>query len=334
MIWLTWRQFRTQAWVTLAALTALAVALAITGPHLAHLYDISGIASCHTDCGPLVDSFVYQAGGRTTGTLYYLGLGVLFGAPGIIGVFWGAPLVARELEAGTHRLVWNQSVTRTRWLTAKLLGVGLASMATAGLFSLAVSWWASPIDKARMNRLLPEVFAARGIAPIGYAAFAFVLGVTAGLLIRRTVPAMAVTLAVVVAAQIAMPLWVRPHFMTPVHATVLLNTSSVAEFQLGDGNEMTVEGTVNQPGAWVLSNRSITTSGQLFTGPANVEKCNRTTSPQACLEWVGTLHLQQQVSYQPASRFWAFQWYETTIFLTLALLLAGFCCWWVRRRLT
>ena len=68
--------------------------------------------------------------------------------PALIGLFWGAPLIARELEAGTHRLVWNQSITRTRWLAVKLGLVGLAAIAAAGLGSLAVDWWSDPIDKA------------------------------------------------------------------------------------------------------------------------------------------------------------------------------------------
>ena len=52
MIWLTWRQFRAQAMWRPAALAVLAIALAVTGPHLAHLYDTSGIAACqaHGDC--------------------------------------------------------------------------------------------------------------------------------------------------------------------------------------------------------------------------------------------------------------------------------------------
>ena len=53
--------------------------------------------------------------------------------PALIGLFWGAPLIARELEAGTHRLVWNQSITRTRWLAVKLGLTGLAAMVAAGL---------------------------------------------------------------------------------------------------------------------------------------------------------------------------------------------------------
>jgi len=111
-------------------------------------------------------------------------------------------------------LAWNQSVTRTRWLAVKLGLVGVASMATAGLFSLMVTWWAAPIDKVVMNRITPELFPARGIAPIGYAAFAFALGVAAGVLVRRTVPAMAVTLAIFALIQVVMPVWVRPYPIT------------------------------------------------------------------------------------------------------------------------
>jgi hypothetical protein len=40
------------------------------------------------------------------------------------------------------------------------------------------------------------------------------------------------------------------------------------------------------------------------------------------------------VSYQPASRFWSFQWYETGIYAALALVLAGFCFWRIRHRLS
>lgn len=104
--------------------------------------------------------------------------------PGILGIFWGAPLLAREVETGTFRLAWTQSVTRTRWLAIKLAVIALTSMALAGLLALMLTWWASPIDTVNMNRFAPGVFDQRGIVAIGYAAFAFALGVTAGVLIE------------------------------------------------------------------------------------------------------------------------------------------------------
>jgi ABC-type multidrug transport system permease subunit len=110
--------------------------------------------------------------------LYFAGGAAVYLTPALIGIFWGAPLVTRELEAGTLRLTWNQSVTRTRWMAAKLALIGLVAMATAGLLSLMVTWWSGPIDQAggfpvtmgQLSRFSPLVFDARGFAPVGYAA--------------------------------------------------------------------------------------------------------------------------------------------------------------------
>lgn len=331
MTWLTWRQFRTQAVVALAVLATFAAVLLVTGVRLTHLYAASGIAGCRTQCAALAGDFLEQARNGATGILLNVGIDVMYVVPAIIGVFWGAPLIARELEAGTYRLAWNQSVTRGRWAATKLLGVGLASVATAGLASLMVSWWSRPIDAVSLDRMNPQMFGARGVVPIGYAAFAFALGVTAGVLIRRTLPAMATTLAVVVAAQVAMPLWVRGHLIAPLHATAPLNTTNLRQFSMTNHGHMTVTATASKPGAWILSNETITSAGRTFTGPADPTACGRDIAPQKCMDWVGSLHLRQVLTYQPGSRFWALQWYETSILLALALLLAGFCFWWVRR---
>src|SRR5258708_1257028 len=110
MIWLTWRQFRAQAIAAAAALAVTAVIFGLTGPHLAHLYDISGLASCHTGCSALTSNFLDSMKADTVyPALYIAGLGILYLTPGIMAMFWGAPLVTRELEAGTFRLAWNQS---------------------------------------------------------------------------------------------------------------------------------------------------------------------------------------------------------------------------------
>jgi hypothetical protein len=344
MIWLTWRQFRAQSIVTAAALAVLAVVLLITGLQLAHLYDLSGLATCqaHGDCGSLTTRFTSEVNATAAyKPLFFVGLAVLYITPALIGLFWGAPLITRELEAGTFRLAWNQSVTRTRWLAVKLGLIGLAAMATAGLFSLMVTWWAGPIDRVTssgkggqgatsFSRLQPLLFDARGITPIGYAAFAFALGVTAGVLIRRTLPAMAATLAAFAAVQVAWPNWIRPHLIAPVRAILPLNTANLNELMIGNKGDMTVIGAVNKPGAWILSNQTIDTTGHMFTGPA--PHICLSGSFQACIQSLSRFHLRQLVTYQPASRFWDFQWYETAIFLALAIALAGFCFWRIRRR--
>ncbi len=216
MTWLTWRQFRAQAGVAFAVLAVIAVILVVTGTRLAHLYATSGIAGCTAaggNCGNLVDEFL-----RNYHLLQNIG-NLLVAAPVLVGIFWGAPLVARELEAGTYRLAWTQSITRTRWLAVKLAVVGLASMVVVGLFSLMVTWWSSPLDKVHMDRLSAGAFGQRGIVPIAYAAFAFALGVTLGLLIRRTLPAIAATLVTFTAVRIVVTLWVRGHLIAPLTLT-------------------------------------------------------------------------------------------------------------------
>ena len=215
MIWLTWRQFRAQAAMMAAALAVLAVILVVTGPGLADDY-ASGIATCTAQsggCANFADRFF-----QNHQDAFLAVTAVVLVLPALIGLFWGAPLITRELEAGTHRLVWNQSITRTRWLAVKLGLTGLAAMIAGSLASLAVTWWSSTIDQAATDqfpRLSPLVFAARGVVPIGYAAFAFALGVTVGMLVRRTLPAMVVTLVVFLAVQIAMASVVRAHLLPP-----------------------------------------------------------------------------------------------------------------------
>jgi ABC-2 family transporter protein len=312
MIRLSWLQFRPQAVTAAAALAAAAVTLAAASPHRA------------------VNAGFYH-------WLYMAGTVVLYLTPALIGLFWGAPLISRELETGTYRLAWTQSISRTRWLAVKLSLAGLASMATAGLLSLMVTWWSSPIDRLNPfgnNRLSPLPFATRDLTPVGYAAFALALGVAVGLLLRRTVPAIAVTLAVFAAVQVAVPLWVRPHLFTPVRAVSALSISDITD--VGDnwpGTSLFVGAKADIPGAWVYSNQVTTPGGSTFLGP-EPQAClalGKDGSSDACDAALARLHLRQAVTYQPASRYWAFQGAETGLYFLLALLLAGFCTWRVSR---
>ncbi|MFI5099009.1 MAG: ABC transporter permease subunit [Actinomycetes bacterium] len=335
MTWFTWRQFRTPAWVTLVGLGVLAVLLAVTGHNLADEWTSSGAAACHGSCDSAFSDFIQQVTSGANERVYQGALLVVYVAPPLIGIFWGAPLVARELEAGTHRLVWTQSISRTRWISTKLAVVGAAAAVTAGLLSWAVTAWSAHIDAVEYPRITPAIYGARGIVPVGYALFAFSLGVTMGILIRRTVPAMAATLGIYIAAVVSMSLWLRAHLVTAAHLVVPLDISRIRGFGIADHGVMEIVGGALPSNGWVLANATVTPTGQIFTGPASAQFCsNPNQGPRACLDWVGTLGLRQDVTYQPASHFWALQWVETGIFVALAVLLAGFTLYWTRRRLT
>jgi hypothetical protein len=357
MIWLAWRQFRAQTAVALGVLAAIAIVLAVTGPHLVHLYDTT-VTPCasHGDCATATDLFMHH-----DRLLQQLRPAVLV-APALIGIFWGAPLVARELENNTFRLAWTQSVSRTRWLLTKIGLVGLASMATAGLLSLMVTWWSSPFDRLADHQFSPSYFDRSDLVPIGYAAFAFALGVTAGVLIRRTLPAMAATLVAFIGVRFAFLEWVRPHLMTPRMITTALPapfaSGPLPAAGLDRADWVISEQTINKAGQVIGQNGGFgphgnfgfnaSTAGRLTLSdgqacPSSIRIHNPgglragppsrsvTNAIQECLD---KLHIRQVVSYQPVSRYWAFQWYETAIYVGLALLLAGFCVWWVRRRLS
>jgi hypothetical protein len=352
MMRFTFMQTRTQSAVALGALVVVAVVLAISGPNLVHLYDVN-VASCraHGDC--LAATRAFLANDRTLHT--WLGVVVVV-VPGLLGIFWGAPLVAREIETGTFRLAWTQSITRTRWLGVRLGVIGLASMGVAGLLSLIVTWWASPLDRANLD--LFGTFDQRDIVPFGYAAFALALGVIAGILIRRTLPAMVATLVGYVFARIAMTDWLRPHLIVPMHQVSAITTSSV----VGYGSTGTIFGigpsTVqlapsNLSNAWIYSTQVVDRTGHVVSPQLVVSTCPSLGQGSLGGGGVGAGHVQapasavnglrecgarlgakfhELVTYQPASRYWVLQWYELAIFLGAAFILAGACIWWIRRR--
>jgi hypothetical protein len=350
MIWLTWRQFRVQALVIVAAVAVLAIFLAVTGPGLVNDYQ------------QYTTDFLKQIQfDRINQYLYTVGQVLVYAAPPVIGAFWGAPLIARELETGTHRLAWNQSISRTRWLVVKLAITGLAAMAVTGLLTLAVTWWSDPIDDAidagqasgifNVPRLLPPIFGARGVVPIGYAAFAFALGVAIGLVTRRSVVAIAITLAAVIAVEILSPMLLRPHLITPAQASVIVTTENMRGLQLSGPEEnpqvMRIEAKLEGEGNWKLSENTVNSAGQVQkTLPSWVANCGpgRPNAPASeagerqsldqCFKRLADEGYRQQISYQPANRFWGLQWREAGLFLALGLLLSGFCFWRIRRDLS
>jgi hypothetical protein len=346
MIWLTWRQFRVQ-FLVVASVIAVAVAfLAATGPGLADDYQ------------RLTTEFIRNLGfERLNPQLYYIGQALLYAVPPVIGAFWGAPLIARELETGTHRLAWSQSIGRRRWLATKVGVAGLSAIAITGLLSLAVTWWSDPIDDAinagqesntYLPRMFPPVFGARGLVPIGYAAFAFALGVAVGLVVRRTLVALAVTLAVVILVQILTPNFIRPLLLAPTDQKLVATSDNVRGFMLsGPGGDVKqIEVATGAVGAWKLSDQTVDKSGKAVsplpdwvmkcapTPPGLNEAANSRQDRDACFQRLADEGYRQHVRYYTADTFWNLQWREFGLFLLLALGLTGFSFWRIRRDLS
>ena len=343
MTWLTWRQFRTQFIAVYGLVAAACIWLAVTGPALARL--------------ALRNENVYDVLTSNDRLLFNGGIAVLAVSPAVIGIFWGAPLVARELETGTYRLVWNQSVTRGRWLAAKLGLSVLAAAVAVGILTTAVTWWAQPIDGARGSqqgslaaRLTPVSFAMRGIVPVGYAVFALVLGILIGLILRRSIPAMAVTLAIYVFVQVAVPLWIRPHLVPATTTSTVISRATLDGISI-DGSGTPTISIHAAPGDWILSNQTVDAHGDAAALPAWFSDClpppPGSAQPsgqaaadkapgilEACLARLTDQGYRQHLVYQPLSHFWPLQWVETGLYLAASILLAAISFWWMRRRLS
>jgi hypothetical protein len=360
MTWLAWRQFRTSAIAGALALIAILVVLAVTGSQIHHVYDtvVAPCAAHHGGawsqaCGSVTSHFF------ALGHLRHVNSALVFAVPILAGIFWGAPMVARELESGTYRLAWTQSVTRTRWILTRLALVAVVTVVLVGILSAAVTWWNSPLDHVDYGQF--GNFDSRDVAPIAYALFAIALGVLLGAVLRRTIVAMVATIVGFLGVRYVMATYVRPYLFTPLRSSLPFHLVLTAT---GDSAGITAP----NPKDWVISNQITTGAGRIVgqggqIGPlgnvgmtdlkangtavfSGVGRCpNRipvskgphwhpVPATQAALQrCVDSFHLRQLVTYQPPSRYWPLQWSEAAIFVAIAAALTAACVWLVRQRL-
>jgi hypothetical protein len=353
MIRFAWLQARAQTLTGAAALTAVVVLAILSGAELTHLYN-SVVTHCQTagDCPAATARYASQDHFLQNALPFLLRV-----SPALLGIFWGAPLCAREFETGTFRLAWTQSVSRQRWLITKL-AIGLAAtVLPAGILTLAVTWWSRGFDILSAKQYAN--FDERDIAPIGYAAFAFALGALVGAMVRRVLTAMAVALAGFVAVRLAVTAWVRPRLITPLHTLVALTSPPSFEIRGTSQGPILASVTVpapDMPNAWVQSVKLVTNSGHVPTsaqvsafirqyclqpahsvvptsrpGGGPVQASGNSTALTTCQTQAEHL-FRAAVSYQPPSRYWIFQWGELGIFIALAVAASIGCYWWITRR--
>lgn len=324
MTWLVWRQYRAQGAIAFALLAAIAAVILVTGFQIAShwhsmLVTCSGHIACLQQQPPLASA--------TVGDLLELSLIV----PAVLGALWGAPLVAHELEARTNDFAWAQSVTRTRWLAVKIGWLLLAAAACGGAVAALVTWWSGPVNALGANAFQSPQFDIQGIVPVGYAVFAMALGIAAGTVARRTLPAIAVALGGFIVLRVVISDFLRPHYMAAV--TTYYH----------------VTGSFTPPGAaWVFSQGAVSKTGVVVPAgwgelePALPASCQRLLpglgtgksggSLNAVFSCMQTHGWRGFATYQPAGRYWPFQGIETGIYVLLAAALIAVTFAIVRRR--
>jgi hypothetical protein len=325
MNWLTWRQYKAQALAGYAALAVIGVFVITTGAHMLHVYNVTGLAQCvalSRECQDLKSAF----GDRYTSMQFFAIFALV--VPVLIGMFWGAPLVARELESGTHRLAWTQSVSRRRWIVSKLAIVGASTLAFSALLAWGVTWWSRPLTAAIWERFSPGLFDFRGVVPVAYTLFALALGIAMGTLIRKTLPAVFATLAAYAAVRVPVMLWLRPHYLKAKTVTYGIARGPLDLRHRGD---------------WVFHSQTVDSAGRAVSDFAKFDlnylsqRCpdlihaNVLPAKEDAIRCLGRLGLRTTDVYQPASRYMTFQWIEAGIFIALTALLVVFIIRRVKR---
>ncbi|MEH0843382.1 transporter [Micromonospora sp. CPCC 205711] len=317
MIWLAWRQHRRQALVTLLGFAVLAAVMIPIGLSMRHTFADLGLPECvrqlsRTDVTPATTEGCEATFRRFTnryGSLNLVAV-LLLVLPMLVGLFWGAPLVAREVEQGTHRFAWTQGIGRRHWALVKFGLVGALTVGAAVCYGLGMSWWVSPLTQAAgEGRFGFIVFDLQGIAPIGYTLFAVALGIFAGTFWGRMLPAMTVTLVGFIGVRAAVAILVRPHYQPARTLTFPVEGTGPAQRHRGD---------------WVLASGVRSADGKMVAADSQIQCAPPGQGPRerVCGADLGLgPGAYNWRLYQPADRFWLFQGIETGIFVALAALL-------------
>ncbi|MCB5167764.1 ABC transporter permease subunit [Streptomyces bambusae] len=308
-LWLAWRQ---QRLLILAGTVLLALCTVWVAVRRADLmdaiggYDLSRCKGWNGTCPPEPYEAMFDAAGgiRLLGTMGLL-------VPAAIGMFWGAPLIGRELESGTIKVALTQGAGLRSWFAARLgLAAVCAAVFSAGLAALTAWWWeptANMLDGVYWHD--PYILNTTGPAAVAAALFALAAGTAVGLLTRRTLPAMGITLGTVLATAAVLTFF-RRDFVTPVDRV----TAGMTPKQLIGS-------------AWSAGYRYLTPDGRqhplencLFSG----EELRRCMAEKG---FSGRVH-----KVYPSSDYWTFQQIDTIVYLVLAVALVALTAVLLRRR--
>ncbi|MGW7492212.1 ABC transporter permease [Streptomyces sp. NPDC054786] len=313
LVWLVWRQHRLVFGVLLAAAAGGVVWCAVLRGQMAGFIDAHHIAGCSQisldpRCAHTQDAVTeFRSTYGPALRLIESGLVLL---PALTGLFLGAPLIARELEAGTDKLVLTQSVGPLRWLAAKTVLPALVVGTAATALSLAFGrLWQVAGDEVSGSYWYSTLgFHSLGPVPVAYSLLALAVGVLAGLLLRRTVLSMGVTLVAMVVVQTAF-VQLRPYLLPAV----------TTEFRNGRPAQLPDDD-------WLVGQGDYTGSGaRLPDSP-----CDPAPSYKACLRKHDVAG--QYMEHHPVSHHWPLAWIEAGIVLAVTAVLTVLAFRVMRRR--
>ncbi|MEV4866836.1 ABC transporter permease [Streptomyces ossamyceticus] len=242
------------------------------------------------------------------GTAMYLGSAIINIAPLLIAIWAGAALIGRELENGTAKLAWTQSVTPARWLAAKLaLPAGLLTAGTLLLVQLHRIMWQAHDSRWKGAGVWQwhdsQILISNGPVAVAHVLLGLAVGVLIGLLTRRSLASMGYGFFTMGGLLYALEL-VRPHLWPAKTATNPAATGQPP--YIG----MTVEEGGITPG-----------------GDRVPDLCLMSTDCMPGEDVVGYYR-----DYHPASHFWPLQLVETGVVLAVTAVLVVLSFRLLRRR--
>ncbi len=308
MIWVSWRLQRTETMIAVAILGLLAALLIPTGITMANAYHQDGLSSCLAlNVGPTCAQSIgdFQSRFQALNTLANWFTLI----PGLIGVLLAAPFIL-DLEHGTYRLAWTQSITRGRWLLGKLALPVLAAVLAGGALILLFTWWRAP--QVNLNgRLDIGIYDTQGIVVVGYTLFALALALALGAVWRRSAVSLTVAFAGYFAVRVFVDYWLRDRLVSPVTAT----------WKGGQQPQFLYHAFIMSENATIKGHDISTGGGGPLSGHSQLAAPGLGAGT--------TFH----AVYEPASNFWPLQLTETGLFAGLAALLILFAAWWTHERI-
>jgi hypothetical protein len=310
--WLTWRLQRTELALLGVVLIVLATLLLLTYSDVVAEYEASASPECVTGEG-----FMLSQCFADTSNLYKVVTGLLpfFNfLPLLAAILVALPIVS-ELESGSYRLAWTQSITRGRWARFKYGGTIMAALLFAGVFAASFHWWSAPMNRLN-GRLNGDEYDFLGLLPVAHTLFAVGLMLAIGTVTRKPVLSIALATVAYIAIRVPFMVALRERLVSPIEEATRPFTSG--PWSTG----YVVDVYWRDPSGARLSDRAF--ENLCLRGLPDENAL------QQCIDANGLVHY---TLYHPESHFWPLQLVESGIFAGAAIACIGFSAWYVLRRI-